>query len=152
MITTDQVTDELFQQVFTVNVRSPMALVAGLAPAMAARGRGSVVNVTSLAADRGLAIMGLYGASKAALAALTRCWAAEFGPAGIRVNAISPALVKTEGTAQIAEIQAQNAARSPSRGIAGPADAAEVIVFLASPAARHIHGASIAVDGGLLAT
>jgi NAD(P)-dependent dehydrogenase (short-subunit alcohol dehydrogenase family) len=152
MVTTSQLTDELFQDVFTVNVHAPMVLVAGLAPPMAARGHGAIVNVTSPAADRGLPVMGLYGASKAALAALTRCWATEFGPSGVRVNGVSPALVTTEGTTHIEELHRQNAAKSPARHTGRPQDAAEAIAYLAAPQASHIHGAILPVDGGLLAS
>jgi NAD(P)-dependent dehydrogenase (short-subunit alcohol dehydrogenase family) len=152
MVTTGQLTDELFREVFTVNVHAPMVLVAGLAPAMAARGHGAIVNVSSLAADRGLPIMGLYGASKAALAALTRSWATEFGPSGIRVNAVSPALVTTEGTAPIKDLHRQNAAKAPARSTGQPRDVAQAIAFLAAPGTSHIHGAILPVDGGMLAS
>jgi NAD(P)-dependent dehydrogenase (short-subunit alcohol dehydrogenase family) len=152
IVPTGQVTDELFREVFTVNVHAPMMLVAGLAPAMAARGHGAIVNVTSLAADRGLPVMGLYGATKAALAALTRCWATEFGPSGIRVNAVSPALVTTEGTAKIEDLHRQNAAKAPARSTGHPQDVAQAIAYLAAPGTSHIHGAILPVDGGMLAS
>jgi NAD(P)-dependent dehydrogenase (short-subunit alcohol dehydrogenase family) len=152
MVTTGQVTDELFREVFTINVHAPMMLVAGLAPAMAARGHGAIVNVTSLAADRGLPVMGLYGATKAALTALTRCWATEFGPSGIRVNAVSPALVTTEGTAPIKELHDQNAAKAPARSTGQPRDVAQAIAYLAAPETAHVHGVIIPVDGGMLAS
>jgi NAD(P)-dependent dehydrogenase (short-subunit alcohol dehydrogenase family) len=119
---------------------------------MAERGHGAIVNVTSLAADRGLAIMGLYGATKAALAALTRSWATEFGPSGILVNAVSPALVTTEGTASIRELHRQHAAKAPSGSTGEPVDVARTIAFLAAPETRHIHGAIIPLDGGMLAS
>jgi len=152
MVTTGQLTDELFREVFTVNVHAPMVLVAGLAPAMAARGHGAIVNVTSLAADRGLPIMGLYGASKAALGALTRCWATEFGPSGIRVNAVSPALVTTEGTDHLKDLHRQNAAKAPARSTGHPRDVAQAIAYLAAPGTAHIHGAILPLDGGMLAS
>jgi NAD(P)-dependent dehydrogenase (short-subunit alcohol dehydrogenase family) len=151
-VTTGQVTDELFREVFTINVHAPMVLVAGLAPGMAARGHGAIVNVTSLAADRGLPIMGLYGATKAALAALTRCWATEFGPAGIRVNAVSPSLVPTEGNAPIKDLMRENAAKAPASSTGHPRDVARAIAFLAAPGTSHIHGAILPLDGGMLAS
>ena len=71
--------------VYAINVRAPFLLVGELAPAMAERGRGAVVNVLTMVAHFGVAGMALYGSSKAALALLTKAWAAEFGPSGVRV-------------------------------------------------------------------
>src|SRR5206468_11717112 len=85
-------------EVFAVNVEAPYLLVAALAPAMAERGHGAIVNITTMVAEFGMSGMGLYGASKAALMLLTKSWAAEFGPAGVRVNAVSPGPTRTEGT------------------------------------------------------
>ena len=89
--------------VFAVNVKAPWLLVAALAPAMAARGHGAIVNVTTMVAEFGMSGAGLYGASKAALVLLTKSWAAEFGPAGVRVNAVSPGPTRTEGTVGMGE-------------------------------------------------
>ena len=72
--------------------------VGELAPAMAACGKGTIVNILTMAARFGIAGMGLYGSSKAALTLLTKSWAAEFGPSGVRVNAVSPGPTRTEGT------------------------------------------------------
>src|SRR5207244_2955993 len=74
-------------------------LVAALAPEMAARGKGSIINVSSMAGQIGLAGGAAYGATKAALASMTRAWAAEFSPSGVRVNAIAPGPVYTGGAA-----------------------------------------------------
>ena len=146
-----EATESLFDEVFAVNVRAPTILVAHLAPGMASRGTGAIVNVTSLASERGLPLMGMYGASKSALAALNRAWAAEFGPSGVRVNAVSPALVRTEGTSDIADLQDANAQRSPSRRPGRPEDVANAIVFLADEETLHMHGTILPVDGGLSA-
>ena len=89
---------EPIDEVFAVNVKAPYLLVAALAPAMAERGHGAIVNVTTMVAEFGMNGMGLYGSSKAALVLLTKSWAAEFGPAGVRVNAVSPGPTRTEGT------------------------------------------------------
>src|SRR6478735_7828281 len=79
-----------FDTLFASNVRAPFFLVAAFAPGMAARGRGSIVNVGSMAGQIGLAGGAAYGATKAAIASLTRAWAAEFGGSGVRVNTVSP--------------------------------------------------------------
>ncbi len=78
-----------FDRLFTANVRAPYFLVGALAPKMAARGRGSIVNIGSMAGHVGMPGGAAYGATKAALAAMTRSWAAEFSPAGVRVNTIA---------------------------------------------------------------
>jgi NAD(P)-dependent dehydrogenase (short-subunit alcohol dehydrogenase family) len=80
---------ETFDRIFAANVRAPYFLVAALAPKMAAHGSGSIVNVSSMAGQVDLAGGAVYGATKAALASMTRSWAAEFSPAGVRVNAIA---------------------------------------------------------------
>ena len=85
--------------VFAVNVKVPFVLVGELAPAMARRGKGAIVNVGTMAAEFGMPGTSLYGASKAALVLLTKAWAAEFGPSGVRVNAVNPGPTRTEGTA-----------------------------------------------------
>lgn len=84
--------------VYALNVKAPFYLVAELAPAMAGRGRGAIVNVSTMVADYGAAGMALYGSSKAALNLLTKSWAAEYGPRGVRVNAVEPGPTRTEGT------------------------------------------------------
>ncbi|MGV7921474.1 SDR family NAD(P)-dependent oxidoreductase, partial [Mycobacterium kansasii] len=83
-------TEEDFTAVFNLNVRVPFFLVAELAPKMAERGNGVIVNVTTMVAEYGNVGTSLYGASKAAVVSLTKTWAAEYGPRGIRVNAVSP--------------------------------------------------------------
>src|SRR5207253_8293364 len=90
---------ESFDAMFASNVRAPFFLVAAFAPGMVARGKGSIINVSSMAGQIGLAGGAAYGATKAALSSLTRAWAAEFSPSGVRVNAIAPGPVYTEGAA-----------------------------------------------------
>jgi NAD(P)-dependent dehydrogenase (short-subunit alcohol dehydrogenase family) len=133
---------------FAVNVRAPFLLVAALAPAMAARGHGAIVNVLSMVAELGVPGLGLYGASKAALGLLTRSWAAEFGPLGVRVNAVSPGPTRTRGTAGSIEFIEQIAAQAPAGRVAGPEEIAAAIAYLAGPDASFTHGAVLAVDGG----
>jgi len=89
--------DEDIDTVYAVNVKAPFILTGELAPAMAARGKGSVVNVLTMVAHFGVAGMALYGSSKAALTLLTKTWAAELGPDGVRVNAVSPGPTRSAG-------------------------------------------------------
>ena len=135
-----------FDRLFAANVRSAYFLVAALAPKMAARGSGSIINIASMAGQIGLAGGAAYGATKAALAAMTRSWAAEFSPTGVRVNAIAAGPVLTNGAAP-----ARTEALGATTLLARPARASEiasVIAFLASPQASYVTGAVIAADGG----
>jgi NAD(P)-dependent dehydrogenase (short-subunit alcohol dehydrogenase family) len=138
--------------VFAINVKVPWFLVAALAPAMAERGGGAIVNVTTMVAEFGADGMGLYGSSKAALALLTKSWAAEFGPRGVRVNAIGPGPTRTEGTVGMGEALDELASLAPAGRPASPEEIAAGIVFLASDDASFVHGAILAADGGRSAT
>jgi len=94
---THEASEADFDRVFAVNVRAPFFLVAELAPEMAKRGHGAIINVTTMVAEFGAPQMALYGSSKAALVLLTKSWAAEYGPSGVRVNAVSPGPTRTDG-------------------------------------------------------
>lgn len=108
-------TDEAsFDAAYALNVKAPYFLTAALAPGMAARGHGAIVNVTTMVAEFGAAGMGLYGSTKAALRLLTKSWAAEYGPSGVRVNAVSPGPTRTEGTASMGQALDQLAAAGPA--------------------------------------
>jgi NAD(P)-dependent dehydrogenase (short-subunit alcohol dehydrogenase family) len=131
-----------------VNVRAPFLLVGELAPGMAAGGSGAIVNISTMVAGFGMAGMALYGSSKASIELLTKAWAAEFGPSGVRVNAVSPGPTRTEGTAPMGDGVDQLAATTPAGVPAAAEDIADGIVFLVSDAAKHIHGAILPVDGG----
>ncbi|MCU1494820.1 MAG: family NAD(P)-dependent oxidoreductase [Acidimicrobiaceae bacterium] len=137
---------ETFDGLFAANVRAPYLLVAALAPKMAARGSGSIINVASMAGLIGLAGGAAYGATKAALASMTRSWAAEFSPAGVRVNAVAAGPVLT-GAAARDRIEALGATTLLGRA-AQPSEIAELVAFLASPRAGYMTGAVIAADGG----
>jgi NAD(P)-dependent dehydrogenase (short-subunit alcohol dehydrogenase family) len=123
---TDETTEATFDSVFALNVKVPYFLVARLAPEMAKRGHGAIINVTTMVAEFGMAGMGLYGASKAALALLTKSWAAEYGPHGVRVNAVSPGPVRTEGTAAMGDSLDQLAAAGPAGRPGTPEEIAAV--------------------------
>ncbi|WP_234358592.1 SDR family NAD(P)-dependent oxidoreductase [Streptomyces sp. NRRL B-24085] len=140
-----------FDAVYALNVKAPYYLVAELAPAMAERGRGAVVNVSTMVADFGMAGMALYGSSKAAVNLLTKSWAAEYGPQGVRVNAVGVGPTRTEGTAGMGDDLGGLAAQAPAGRPASPEEVASVITFLASEAASFVHGAIVPVDGGRVA-
>jgi NAD(P)-dependent dehydrogenase (short-subunit alcohol dehydrogenase family) len=135
-----------FDALFSANVRSAYLLTAAIAPAMAARGRGSVVNLDSMAGAVGLAGGAAYGATKASLSALTRAWAAEFSPSGVRVNAVAPGPVYSDGAAP-ERIDALAKTTLLGRG-AQPEEIADVVAFLCTPRAQYVTGATIPVDGG----
>src|SRR5438045_3462671 len=145
---THEMTEDMFERVYALNVKVPYFLVAELAPLMARRGKGAIVNLSTMAADYGARGISLYGSSKAALNLLTKTWAAEYGPSGVRVNAVSPGPTRTEGTDAMGEGLEQLAAQAPAGRPATAGEIAEAIVFLATDRASFIHGAKLAVDGG----
>ncbi len=133
---------------FDINVRAPYILVQKLVPGMIERGDGAVVNISTVAASTPSAGAGIYGASKAALDLLTKLWADEFGGAGVRVNAIAPGPIETEGTSDIPEI-IESLGRTRALGRVGePDEIARAVAFVASPAASYINGVVLPVDGG----
>ena len=145
---THETSEESFDDVYALNVKAPYFLVAELAPLMTQRGKGAIVNVSTMVADYGATGLSLYGSSKAAINLLTKAWAAEYGPQGVRVNAVSPGPTRTEGTAVMGDALQQLAAQAPAGRPAAPEEIAEAIVFLVSDRASFIHGAILPVDGG----
>jgi NAD(P)-dependent dehydrogenase (short-subunit alcohol dehydrogenase family) len=138
-----------FDAVLATNLKAPFYLVANIAPGMAARGRGAIVNVSTLAAARALPGLAVYGASKAALDMLTKSWAAEFGSAGVRVNSVSPGPTRTPGAqAGLGEMLQQLAEQAPLGFVADPEDIAAAIAFLVSDEARFVTGTVFDVNGG----
>jgi NAD(P)-dependent dehydrogenase (short-subunit alcohol dehydrogenase family) len=138
-----------FERIFDTNVRGAYFLVQALVPHMLDQHRGSIVNVTSLATSKGMPGASVYSASKSALDSLTRTWAAEFGPSGVRVNSLSPGPTRTEGVlAEWGERIEDIGGALPLGRTARPAEIAETILFLVSPRAGYVTGGTLHVDGG----
>jgi NAD(P)-dependent dehydrogenase (short-subunit alcohol dehydrogenase family) len=135
-----------FARLFVANVQAPYFLVAALAPQMAARGSGVIINVGSMAGEVGMPGGAAYGATKAALDSMTRSWAAEYSLAGVRINTVASGPVYTG--IQPAEVTQGVGDTTIMKRAAQPDEIANVIVFLASPKASYITGAVIAADGG----
>jgi NAD(P)-dependent dehydrogenase (short-subunit alcohol dehydrogenase family) len=137
-----------FERVFNTNVRGAYFLVAKLVPHMLDNGRGSIVNVSSIATAKGVAESSVYSASKSALESLTRTWAVEFAPQ-VRVNAVAPGPTRTAGVLVDWGDRVEDLGRGTALGrTADPVEIAEVIVFLASPAASYVTGATVRADAG----
>ena len=115
---------------------------------MAHRGYGSIVNIGSINGLIGMGGSALYSATKATIHSLTKSWADEYGPAGVRVNTVAPGPSLTERNADIAELLAPLLARIPSRRASTLSEVAAAVVFLASDDASGINGATLSVDGG----
>ncbi len=143
-----------WDRTFALNARAPLLLAqAALAPLRASG--GSIVVITSVSASHATPPLGAYSASKAAALMLVRQLATEWGPLGVRTNALSPGLIATPGTALAYADPAAKAHREqrvPLRRIGEPGDIAGAVSFLLSDAAAYINGAELVVDGGLAHT
>ena len=143
--------DADWHQVFDINLRAAARLCALALPGMAARGGGSAVLISSIAGLRGNRSIGLYGLTKAALAQLARNLAVEWGPAGVRVNVVSPGLIRTPLAEQLMADEAFMVRRiqaTPLRRAGEPEEVAGVVAMLASPAGAFVTGHNLVVDGG----
>lgn len=149
---TADLTEQIVRDVFGVNVFAPLLLTGAIAPAMAERGHGAVVNIGSITGLRGSAGSAVYDSNKAVMHSFTRSWAAEYGPSGVRVNAVAPGPIATERAQEFEDHVAPVLARIPSRRMSTPGEVAAAVVFLASDEAANIHGAILSVDGGWAAT
>jgi NAD(P)-dependent dehydrogenase (short-subunit alcohol dehydrogenase family) len=138
---------DAFDKMFASNVRAPFFLVGAIAPGMVARGRGSIVSVSSMAGGVGLPGGAAYGATKASLEAMTRAWAVEYSASGVRINAIAPGPVYTPTPSGPDFITALGET-TPMHRASQPEEIAEVVAFLASPRASYITGTTVAADGG----
>ena len=146
-----EMTDEAYDKIMNTNVRSTFWLCNMVLPKMAENGGGSVILLSSIAALRGNTVIGIYGVSKAAEAQLARNLAAEWGPKGIRVNAIAPGLIATDFAKALLEDpkrKEQAEQRTPLRRVGEPDDIAGVALFLASRASAYVTGHVLVADGG----
>jgi NAD(P)-dependent dehydrogenase (short-subunit alcohol dehydrogenase family) len=143
---------ESFDMTFDVDVRAPFFLTAALLPKMIARGSGAIVNISGAAASVGVPVAPVAAAAKAALESFTRSWAAAFGANGIRVNTVAPGPTRTDGAVGLLGDGLERlGSATPLGRTADPTEIAEAIVFLASPQASYLTGATLAVDGGYTA-
>jgi NAD(P)-dependent dehydrogenase (short-subunit alcohol dehydrogenase family) len=142
----------MWDTIMAVNARAPMLTMAALLPRLQSSHRGAVINIASMAAKLGTPGEAAYATSKAALVALSRIAAMEFGPDAITVNALCPGYVLTEmGSAtRTADMVAQWSAQSPLGRCTEPAEVADLVAFLASPQARGITGQAINITAGMV--
>lgn len=142
-------------EMLTVNVRNLLLLTTALLPSMVSRASGSIINLSSVSGVVGTPNRSAYAATKAAVDGLTRSLAMEFGPHGIRVNAVAPGVINTDLWARnkaIPGVVERIEEQIPLRRWGTPAEVADVIVFLASDAARYVTAQTISVDGGMAHT
>lgn len=148
-----EATETDWDRVMTINLRSVWWLTSLIIPGMAERGEGSVIVTASLSALRGNKAIGVYGVSKAGLLQLVRNLAVEWSPRNVRINAISPGVIRTEFSRPIVDDDARSERRlqlTPLRRFGSPEEVAGVALMLASPAGGFITGQNIVVDGGTL--
>jgi len=150
-----EIPDDAFEKILHCNIMSNHWLCQMTIPAMAERGDGSVIIISSVAGLHGTTVIGTYGISKAADLQLARNLALEWGPSNVRVNCIAPGLIKTEFARALWEnprAYEHVCKRTPLRRIGDPDEIAGAAVFLASPAANFMTGQSIVIDGGAQAS
>jgi len=146
---------ETIDRMHRVNVRGLLLLTTAVLPSMVARRAGSIINVSSVSSQVGTPRRAAYAASKGAVDALTRSLAMEFGPHGIRVNCVAPGVIVTamwEKNRAVPGVIEQVEAQVALRRWGLPEDVADVVVFLASDAARYVTAQTIEVDGGMAST
>nr|WP_296773721.1 SDR family oxidoreductase [Rhodococcus sp. (in: high G+C Gram-positive bacteria)] len=150
--TTETLPDADLDAMLAINIRAPHVLVGEFAPAMAQRGSGAIVNIGSWMAQVGSPFAAMYTATKAADEQLTRSWAAEFGPRGVRVNTVAPGATLTPGNEESRQVLDAMTANTPAGKVIAPHDIANGVLFLVSDEASMVHGITLYVDGGISAT
>ncbi|MCR9126463.1 MAG: SDR family oxidoreductase [Rhodobacteraceae bacterium] len=148
---TSQIPDDAYEKTMKANVQSNLWLAQLAVPDMVAKGSGSMMFTSSIGAFKPSEMLGTYGMSKLALIGLVRNLAAEFGPAGVRFNAICPGLVKTDFARELwdnPEVEKRIQGEIPLRRLGEPDDFAGLAVYLASDASRYMTGQALTVCGG----
>lgn len=147
-----EVTDDDFINIINTNLVAVFALSREVVKQMLLQGSGSIINISSMAAQYGLPKVISYSASKSAIDGITRAMAVELSPKGIRVNAIAPGFIYSEMTDKALnsdpERKARVFSRTPMGKMGQPADIAEAALFLAGDSAQFITGVVLPVDGG----
>jgi 3-oxoacyl-[acyl-carrier protein] reductase len=145
-----KMTEEQWNQVICVNLTGVFHCTKAVAPHMVERGRGKIINTSSIVGTSGNFGQTNYAAAKAGLIGMTKTWARELGPKGITVNAVAPGFIATEMVKKMPEKLLQGMReRTPVRRLGEPRDVANAYLFLASDESDFINGAVLAVDGGL---
>jgi NAD(P)-dependent dehydrogenase (short-subunit alcohol dehydrogenase family) len=140
---------EMFDRVYAVNVKTPFFLTQAVVPAMVAEGAGVIVNLGSWVARLSVPVGALYASTKGAMETLTRAWAAEFGPRGVRVNAVSPGVIRDPAVfGDTDHPAAAMMAGTPAGRTGHPDEIAAAVIYLCSDDAAFVHGTVIDVDGG----
>jgi 3-oxoacyl-[acyl-carrier protein] reductase len=146
-----KMTEEQWYRVLGVNLSGVFHCSKAVAPHMVERGKGRIINASSIVGLSGNFGQTNYAATKAGVIAMTKTWARELGPKGIRVNAVAPGFIATDMVRKMPEKVLQTMTeRTPIRRLGEPRDVANAYLFLASPEADFIHGAVLSVDGGLV--
>ena len=151
----DELTADEIDWMLHTNVRSALLLTTAILPSMIAARSGSIVSISSVSGLRGTPRRAAYAASKAAVDGMTRAWAMEYGPVGVRANAVAPGVVHTEMWREnLAKpgVEASVTGVIPTRRLTEPSEVANVVLFLASDASSAITGETLSADGGIHAT
>lgn len=147
----ETMSDATFDAVIGVNLRGVFVATRAVAPHMIKQGHGVILSASSVVAAYGNFGQTNYAAAKAGLIAMTKTWSRELGKYGIRVNAVAPGFTMTDMAAAVPEkILERMVAHTPLGHIGAPVDIANAYVWLASDQAAFVHGATLAVDGGLV--
>jgi NAD(P)-dependent dehydrogenase (short-subunit alcohol dehydrogenase family) len=148
----EEVSDEEFQRIIQTNVNSVFTISREVVKIMLAKGAGTIVNISSMAAQYGIPYVIAYTAAKTAIDGMTKAMAVELSPKGIRVNCVAPGFIKTAMSAKALDSDPERKnkvmSRTPMGYLGVPEDVAEAVYFLASDSAKYITGVVLPVDGG----
>jgi NAD(P)-dependent dehydrogenase (short-subunit alcohol dehydrogenase family) len=146
------VTDEEFERILHTNLRSVFAISREVVRVMLPRGRGNIINISSMAAQYGIPKVIAYTASKSAIEGMTKAMAVELSPKGILVNCIAPGFIATDMSSKAlngdAERKQKVFSRTPLGRMGDPADIGDAALFLASEQSKYVTGVVLPIDGG----